>query len=308
MLKVILDTDIGSDCDDAGALRILHSLADQGLCEIEAIVSSTSRRDGVAIIDAINRYCGRVVPVGMVKSKKICDASPFGMYSRAVSWVYENSYRHSDAEDACVVLRRTLASATEPVRLITIGAFVNIADLMKSAPDEFSPLNGMQLIEEKVLDMYSMAGLFRQPIGYNGFCSEKECNVMISLEDTLTVFREFPKPIIYSPFEVGCQILIGKELLKMPDNPVKMAYYVHNGGAREAWDPVTVYAAVCGTDMFRVENNVHVNITDSGVTKYIPNGKDSLLVDFCSAEAREQIINELETLVSKEDNVCKKRQ
>ncbi len=35
-VHVILDTDIGSDCDDAGALAVLHALADRGEVEILA--------------------------------------------------------------------------------------------------------------------------------------------------------------------------------------------------------------------------------------------------------------------------------
>jgi hypothetical protein len=33
-VKIIFDTDMHTDCDDAGALAILHTLADKGECEI----------------------------------------------------------------------------------------------------------------------------------------------------------------------------------------------------------------------------------------------------------------------------------
>ncbi|MEP1642867.1 MAG: nucleoside hydrolase, partial [Rhodopirellula bahusiensis] len=42
-VKLILDTDMSGDCDDAGALPLLHALADRGECEILAVV--TNRRD-----------------------------------------------------------------------------------------------------------------------------------------------------------------------------------------------------------------------------------------------------------------------
>jgi hypothetical protein len=39
-VRIILDTDMSGDCDDAGALALLHALADQGECEILATVVS----------------------------------------------------------------------------------------------------------------------------------------------------------------------------------------------------------------------------------------------------------------------------
>ena len=58
--KVILDTDIGSDCDDAGAIAVLHKLADKGEVEILGIIySSGKNKYGIGVCDAINTYYGR---------------------------------------------------------------------------------------------------------------------------------------------------------------------------------------------------------------------------------------------------------
>ena len=37
MIKLMFDTDMGSDCDDAGALALLHELATLGECEILSV-------------------------------------------------------------------------------------------------------------------------------------------------------------------------------------------------------------------------------------------------------------------------------
>ena len=42
-VRLIFDTDMANDCDDAGALAVLHALADLGEVEILAIV--TNRKD-----------------------------------------------------------------------------------------------------------------------------------------------------------------------------------------------------------------------------------------------------------------------
>lgn len=65
---VILDTDMGGDCDDAGALAVLHVLADRGEARILAVTSCTSAEATPGCIDAINTYYGRPeIPVGALK-------------------------------------------------------------------------------------------------------------------------------------------------------------------------------------------------------------------------------------------------
>ena len=63
--RIILDTDMDSDCDDAGALALLHVLADHGEAKILAVAASSLYRWSVPCIEAINRYYGRPdLPIG----------------------------------------------------------------------------------------------------------------------------------------------------------------------------------------------------------------------------------------------------
>ena len=41
-IPIILDTDIGPDCDDVGAISVLHALANNGETEILGIMCCTS--------------------------------------------------------------------------------------------------------------------------------------------------------------------------------------------------------------------------------------------------------------------------
>ncbi|MEI9893193.1 MAG: hypothetical protein WDN28_04600 [Chthoniobacter sp.] len=67
-VRIFFDTDMETDCDDAGALAVLHALADRGECEILATVVSVRDPNSAATVDAINRYYGRPnLPLGMVK-------------------------------------------------------------------------------------------------------------------------------------------------------------------------------------------------------------------------------------------------
>ena len=265
-IDLILDTDIGSDSDDVGAMMVLHRLRQAGECDLLAVTSSTSRKDSVAIIDVINRYYGADVPTGNVKGKKCSEGGTHGMYSRAVAFAYGSRYIKEEPENAVTVLRRALAAAKDKVRLVTIGSFANVAGLLKSCADEISPLSGAELVERKVSEMYSMAGNFKGVTNFYGYEFVAECNVLLSLEDSIYVAENFPRPIVYSPFELGVKILTGEKLLTGADNPMKMAYYVHNAGPRESWDPVTAYMAVKGEGDFVMKENVCVKVKENGAT------------------------------------------
>src|SRR5687767_11741616 len=55
-VRVILDTDIGPDVDDAGAVAVLHALADRGEARILAMFCCTSSDWGAPCLDALNTY------------------------------------------------------------------------------------------------------------------------------------------------------------------------------------------------------------------------------------------------------------
>ena len=45
-IRIIIDTDMSTDCDDVGALCMAHALADLGECEILAVVHDTGALHG----------------------------------------------------------------------------------------------------------------------------------------------------------------------------------------------------------------------------------------------------------------------
>ncbi len=286
-IDLIIDTDIGSDSDDVGALMIAHKLKKRGECNILAVTASVSRRDAACAIDVINRYYGEPnIPVGILTEKKCGENPPEGCYSRALEMAYENSYASVNAENATKVLRRVLANAKNKVRIVTIGSFANIAYLLKSQPDEISTLNGVDLVKEKVLDMYSMAGNFSEPI--------TEWNVKIALEESLFVAKNFPLPITYCPFEVGNSIFTGKKLMEGGNSPMKTAYYVFGHIPRQSWDPITIFCAIRGEEEFCVAESVKVEMDQSGITTIDGKGKDRVIL---SAKDKEKLTQTLENLI-----------
>ena len=85
MLKIIIDTDIGCDCDDAGALAVAHCLEKNGYCNLISMTHCTSRVDGCCAIDIINRYYGREdIPVGILQTDGFLD-NPDRALSQSIS-------------------------------------------------------------------------------------------------------------------------------------------------------------------------------------------------------------------------------
>ena len=82
---VIFDTDMGSDCDDAGALAVLHALADAGEVRILGVIfSSGKNRYGVGTCDAINTYYGRGdLPLGQYQGTDVGD--PQDSYTKRIA-------------------------------------------------------------------------------------------------------------------------------------------------------------------------------------------------------------------------------
>ena len=152
--KIIFDTDIGWDCDDAGALGLLHRLCDQGEAELLATVHCYNHPYVAGCLDAINTYYGRPVPVGLNYDQP---RNHPDTYAKALSETFENRYPAASVgtpegpEDSLALLRRLLSEAEDAsVTIVTVGDQANLARLVTSQPDEFSPLNGVDLITQKV--------------------------------------------------------------------------------------------------------------------------------------------------------------
>src|SRR3954469_23339900 len=77
-VDLILDTDMMTDCDDAGAMAVLHALADRGECRILATVVSSGDPRAALAVEIFNDYYGRSeLPVAMVKGEGVKAGSRF---------------------------------------------------------------------------------------------------------------------------------------------------------------------------------------------------------------------------------------
>ena len=248
-VAVILDTDIGPDYDDVGALAVLHALADNGEAKILATISCNTFETAVPTLSVINTYFNRSdIPIGVNKESSHSYSCP-RLWAEGIIAKYPHTLKsNKDAVDAVKLYRKILGSqADTSVTIISIGPFTNLAQLLHSNADEFSPLNGIQLVSKKVKRLVAMAAGIDSS-GNGGY----ESNVTTDIAASHTVFQEWPAPIVVSGFEIGVHILTGMALIHndaIKNSPVKDAYKIaltYDGSTtgHYSWDQTAVLVAV----------------------------------------------------------------
>lgn len=309
MKKIIFDTDIGGDCDDAGALAIIHSAVNNRKAELLAVTVSTRDPWAVACADAINRFYGNVVPMGL------CDSAPLGdptmaefleRYGKHIAENYDNEYLQSpvvcslcgDAkapERAVSLMRRILAgNMGEKITLVVVGSCLNLAALIESDGDEHSPLCGIELVKAQVDKVVLMGGLFAEN-------PTAEYNIKTDIPSAQTVFEKSPVPIYVSHFDVGLRVMSGGRMLEkayseaadgeLLKNPAAESYRYHVGGKRHSWDPIAAFYAIYGAcGAFSDERCGKVTVDNQGITIFAEGEGDHILIecrngDFTAAEA-----------------------
>ncbi|WP_214627513.1 nucleoside hydrolase [Paenibacillus agaridevorans] len=282
-VNVILDTDIDTDCDDAGTLALLHTLCGTEEAKLLAVVCDAPTRWGAPCIDAINRYYGRGdIPVGAL----ICDeddsrngeASRFGpyrqlagqipparRYNKRIAENYPNRFgENGEAVPEAVALYRQLLAEHTEVVICAVGLLTVLSALMKSGPDAISGMSGMELIRRSVKRLVVMGG-GTFPEGEDAF------NWKMDPEAAENVLNRWPGPLSVS--SAGETILTGARLMERmpPDHPIKFAYEAYLEAParnRSSWDQVTaLYAVRGGANLFEVTEGYSIYY-DAATNRY----------------------------------------
>lgn len=265
-VKIIFDTDMHTDCDDAGALGVLHALADRGECEILAMLCSTRDPWAVPTIDAINTYYGRPdVPIGTVKGHGVLRQSA---YTKGMAERFPHDLKSTEAApDALQLYRQILqAQPDQSVVLVTVGYLTNIANLLK-APAENGHPSGMDLVKQKVRKWVCMGGNF---IGSPARDDLKLGNVNFTYDAPASLYsiQNWPGELVFAGREV-CSVpsgvAVGECLKALPaDHPVRIAYELYFGGKlknRHVADLASVLYAVRGLGEFwEIQDQGHMNL------------------------------------------------
>ncbi|MCY3019500.1 MAG: nucleoside hydrolase [Planctomycetota bacterium] len=261
-MNIILDTDMGGDCDDVGALFILHGAVERGEAKLLATMGCISSDAIAPCLDAINTWFGRPgIPVGTLKDPGFL-VGPH--YTSEIARCFPHKFPSGkDYPDAVMLYRQLLAKQPDgSVVVVAIGPLRNLANLLKSRPDDASPSDGPTLVAKKVKRLDVMGGK------YPPSASKKdgEWNFVQDAAAAALVCSAWPTPVLFNG-EGGSTCSGRRVTYEMPEhNPLTMAYTAYPGvgfaGDRLSWDPISCLVAVRGaTPWYKVVRG-GVNVTD----------------------------------------------
>jgi len=289
------------DCDDCGALALLHALADRGEVEILGCIASYGGNPYVAgCIDAINTYYGRGdLPIGVIHE-------PYGRtesrYLEAIATDTER-YGHDivtkDALPGHVEMYRKLLAGQpdKRVTIVTVGRLKALSDLLDSRPDDISPLSGTELVRQKVVQWVCMGGYYPNRDGKG----EANFKTFGGAGYSRLAVENCPVPAVFSGFEIGRDIMTGSKLLQdSDDNPVARAYRLHLGERHEhhSWDQTAVLFAVRGAEpWWDLVTEGHNDVQEDGINYWraSPDRDQAYLI---RRQTPDDVANEIDTLMA----------
>jgi inosine-uridine nucleoside N-ribohydrolase len=281
-VRLVFDTDIGNDIDDALALGVIHALQSRGECELLAVVTSKSNEYCAPFVSLVNNFYGRPeIPIGIVGvDGKTPEPSRFlqelvGAQETSGAPRYpRNIATYQNASPAVLVLRRALAAQPEQsVVIATVGFSTNLKLLLESPADEWSPLAGKDLVARKCKLLSIMAGM------YSETGRHKEYNVFTDAPAARAVYADWPSPIVASGFEIGLAIKFPAESIVrdfnyVPHHPLREAYELYQAMPydRETWDLTSVLHAVRpDRGYFDLSDAGTIAVDDDHITQFAPN-------------------------------------
>lgn len=298
-LNIIFETDIGNDVDDAMALDMLYKYLDQGRINLLGICINKDGLAPVEFMDIMNTWYGYPdIPVGMIRNGADCETDAINYAKAVVDLKKEDgtpafARSHGDYDkypDAHILYRQLLAKMPDKsVTIVSVGFSTNLARLMDTPADKYSPLTGKELVAKKVKELVTMAG-------HTSDVNFHEYNVKKDVSAAKKVFEQWPTKIITSPFEVGFAIQypglsIENDFGWAGDgHPMVEAYkaYLPMPYDRPTWDLTSLLYAVEGDSFFTVHGPFTMEVTDRGGTVFTPAETGSryyMMVDKQQADA-----------------------
>lgn len=270
MINLMVDTDIGNDCDDAAAAALACMYESAGLCKLLCFTVNTTDRYAPGCLDAIADRYGSRKPIGVYKGEGFPE-SP-SSYCRKVAERFGTA-ELSERPEAVGLMRRKLSACPDgSVKIVCIGQLNNLRALLQSQADAYGA-DGISLVQKKVCEVVVMGGMFGADcVDFFGQAYTAEYNIATAVADSVLALRLCPVPVTFSDFLLGKDVLTLGSLVPMAKvDPVGYAYQLFCGGDRPSWDVLTVMYAVRGEGkLFRKAMCGQVNVTADGRTKFVP--------------------------------------
>lgn len=250
---IIFDTDMDTDCDDAGALGLLLNFVKNGKAELLGIIADTPTEYAAPCCEAICDWYGINAPIGAVSEEKYADDLRFAEYRTHRNGIEECKYYNAvlakrvgktdkDYESASIMYRKLLENSQDKsVIVVCVGLLTAVSELFETEGDDISPLSGIELFGRKVKRVVSMGNAQYPEM------NDKNFNYRMDRVGTKSFFLKCPVPVFVCP--EGTRVITGYSFTKEfpKDHPLRLAYEKFMGGenrGRSSWDLITLLFAL----------------------------------------------------------------
>lgn len=249
---VIFDTDIGNDIDDVLALEMLFNYEKANQINLLGITISKSNP---RVINYVDGYC-RMHKRGNIAlgyAYKGVNPEPGRYVEKTLDTliggkqiIFPKRSIKNGLPEGFKLQRKLLAKQQDnSVVMIVVGPETNIANLLNSGPDEYSDLNGIDLVKKKVKLLSVMGGLYGDEFDFS------EWNIEQDRKAATIVFEKWPTELIASGWELGNKLLYPHQsiLNDFKDgykHPLCVSYKVYDKMPydRQTWDLTSVLYAL----------------------------------------------------------------
>lgn len=282
--NVIFDTDWFDDVDDVVAVRILSwGVKTKKINLIGSVLNAVRQsapNDSVASLSCILNYEGLGdTEIGADKTNTLTNNLPNWHKAITDNWSHKKYSDITSVMDSTAFYRKKLSEADEKIDIICVG-FLNCIDkLLSSTADAYSPLDGVQLVNNKVNKIWCMGG--RYPV-----CETAEWNfarngATFAKTASHNVCANCPVPIIFVGSEVGGTVISGNTIAETlgTDDLIYIAMEAYSAGkVRGSHDPLTALLAIrndadkAGYDLTYGTNSVDAS---TGINTFTVSGTGS---------------------------------
>lgn len=178
-MKVILDTDIGSDIDDAICLAYLLA---QPACELLGVTTVSGEPvERAKLASALCKAAGKQVPIypGAEQPLLSVQRQPRSQQSAMLDrWPHETEFPHAGAVE---FLRRTIRAHPGEVTLLAIGPMTNVALLFATDPEIPALLKQLVMMIGVFTDLQEGVG----PLEWNAICDPHAAAMVYNATPTI---------------------------------------------------------------------------------------------------------------------------
>ncbi len=256
-IKILLDTDIGSDIDDALALAYLLMQPNIECLGITTVTGEPSKR--AALAKRLSDLAGATIPIrpGFATPRSVSNKQPRAPQASKLPNTYlQNAHKTHDPEAAVDLMATAIRRNPAEVTLLAVGPFTTVARLLEREP-------GISRLLKQLVIMGGKYSDYPTPWG------DSEWNGIVDPEATDILFRKIECPIRAFGLDITWQVSMNAAEVSRSFAQHPLLEEIKNWS--EVWfaererlhfhDPIAAISIIDPTICTYQEGQVHVDLS-----------------------------------------------